>query len=75
MASPNKYPWQQACRAVLRDPDSGPLVCRVEHAITALERRLAEWDDNPGTQAESEAIREAIFNLQTLLEDHLRRTA
>jgi hypothetical protein len=50
-------------------------ICRVQSAVAALERRFAEWDEDPGSETENQAIRQAISALQTLLEMHLRKSA
>ena len=75
MATSPKYAWQEAFLAALRDPDPVRSTCRVQNAIAALERRFAGWDENPGSETENQAIRQAISALQTLLELHLRKSA
>jgi hypothetical protein len=75
MATSPKYGWQEAFVAALRDTDPMRSICRVESAVAALERRFAEWDEDPGSETENQAIRQAISALQTLLEMHLRKSA
>ena len=70
-----KYAWQEAFLTALRAADAVQPMCLVERAIAALERRFAEWDENPGSETERQAIHQAISALQTLLELHLRRSA
>jgi hypothetical protein len=75
MPTSPKYAWQEDFLAALRDTDSVRSLCQVEHAVAALERRFAEWNENPGSETENQAIRQAISALETLLELHLRKTA
>jgi hypothetical protein len=58
-----KYLWQHACSAALVQSDPSQLLSVLECAVLALERRLAEWTDMPGSQAELHAIRESTSRL------------
>lgn len=65
--------WQEACAAALGESDPVRLVGRIESAITALERRYAEWGSDPGTPAELKAIQKTIFSLERLMKQELGR--
>ena len=56
--------WRDACAAALAESDPENVVGRLQYAITALERRYAEWGSDPGTPAELNAIRQAVFALE-----------
>jgi len=59
--------WQRACSAALRQSDPRQLLSLLECAVTALEKRLAEWSDAPGTRAELCAIQESTSKLNETL--------
>jgi hypothetical protein len=59
-----RYSWWKAYSSALRESNPKKLIARIEEAMIAVERRYAEWGDNPGTPAELEAIRKAIATLQ-----------
>jgi hypothetical protein len=61
------YLWQRACSAALRQSDPRQLLSHLECAVTALEKRLAEWSDAPGTRAELCAIQESTSKLNERL--------
>ena len=61
------HAWREAFLSALNETDTKKLPGRVEYAITALERRYAEWGGDPGTQAELNAIHRAISALERRL--------
>ena len=61
--------WREACDSALQESDPKKLLGCIEYAITTLERRYAEWDTDPGTAAELNAIRKTIL----ALERHIRK--
>lgn len=66
--------WRQAFLSALNETEPDKLPGRVEYAITALERRYAEWGSDPGTQAELNAIHRAISALERLMNEKLVRS-
>jgi hypothetical protein len=62
-----RYVWQDACVAALTESDVRKKIALVERAITAIERRYAEWRDTPGTPRELKAIRRGIHDLEDVL--------
>ena len=64
--SPN-YLWQHTCSAALVQSDPNQLLSYLESAVTALEKRLAEWSQAPGNQAELHAIQDFTSQLSERL--------
>lgn len=62
--APVQYSWLEACDLALKESDPKKIPNYIEFAITALERRHAEWGRNPGTSAELNAIRWTIVALE-----------
>jgi hypothetical protein len=69
-----RHSWREACALALAESDPSKLPGRVEYAITALERRYAEWGSDPGTQAELNAIHRGISALEHLMNEKLVRS-
>jgi hypothetical protein len=67
-----RHSWREACVAALEETDVRKLGGRIEYAITALERRYAEWGEDPGTPAELKAIQKTIVALERRLEEKIR---
>ena len=65
------YAWREVCASALRESDPKKLVACLERAITAIERRYAEWEISPGTSNELRAIRNTISGLETVLREKL----
>lgn len=61
---PVRYSWLEACDLALKESDPKKIPSHIELAITALERRYAEWGRNPGTSVELNAIRWTIVALE-----------
>ena len=61
---PARDSWREACDSALGESDPQRLLGCIEYAITALERRYAQWESDPGTSAELIAIQEAILTLE-----------
>lgn len=58
-----KYKWEQFCCAALVQSDPDLLLCLLESAVVALERRFAEWNEVPGTATELHALQESTTKL------------
>lgn len=67
----SSYGWREVCVSALRESDPKKLIACIEQAITAIERRYAEWGSNPGTPDELSAIRKAISGLESLANEKL----
>ena len=57
------YQWKRSCCAAIGQSDPDQLLCLLESAIVALERRFAEWNEVPGTETELHALRESTTKL------------
>jgi hypothetical protein len=66
-----RHSWREACASALGESNPHELLGRIEYAITAIERRYAEWGTDPGTPAELNAIEKAIASLERQLEEKL----
>jgi hypothetical protein len=66
-----EYPWQSAYNAVCTESDPDNVPALLELAVVALERRSAQWDDEPGTEAEVRALLESISTLRKRLSWYL----
>ena len=62
-----KYQWQPVCDAACKESDPKKLLPMLERAVVRLERRRAEWDNDPGTKAEVRAVLESISTLRERL--------
>lgn len=65
------YTWRDICLSALRESDPKKLVASTEQAITAIERRYADWGNTPGTPDELRAIRQVISDLERQLAEKL----
>jgi biotin-(acetyl-CoA carboxylase) ligase len=63
-----RYSWWKPYASALRESERKKMIACVEEAMNAMERRYAEWGNNPGTAAELKAIRKAISALQRRVE-------
>jgi hypothetical protein len=68
-----KYRWQPVCDAVCKESDPDWLLPMLERAVVALERRSAEWYNEPGTKAEVGAVLESISTLRERLAWYLEQ--
>jgi len=68
-----RHSWREAFLSVLDESDPDKLPGRIEYAITALERRYAEWGSDPGTPAELTAIQKALSAFARLMDEDLAR--
>jgi hypothetical protein len=66
-----RYAWPEVCVSALRESDPKKLIACIDYAITAIERRHAEWESNPGTPDELRDIRKTISHLESLLKEKL----
>ncbi len=64
-----RHSWREAFLSVLDESDPDKLPGRIENAITALERRYAEWGCDPGTPAELNTIQKALSALGRLMNE------
>jgi hypothetical protein len=71
MMGRENYAWREVCVSALQEADPIRLIARIEHAVSAIERRHAEWGSNPGTSDELRDIRRAISGLESLLREKL----
>ena len=62
-----KYQWQHAYNAARMESNPDKLLPLLGCAVMALERRSAEWDNEPGTKAEVRAVLESISTLRQRL--------
>jgi hypothetical protein len=65
------YAWREVCVSALRESDPKKVIACIDDAITAIERRHAEWESNPGTPDELRLIRTTISGLEGLLKEKL----
>ena len=65
------YAWREVCVSALRESDPTKLIACIDDAISAIERRHAEWESNPGTPDELKLIRTTILGLESLLKEKL----
>jgi len=61
--------WREESAAAFAETDPCARVARIERAITAIEKRYAEWRSVPGKQRELRAIRRTIQGLSELLKE------
>jgi hypothetical protein len=66
-----RHSWREACASALTEPDPKKVPSRLEYAISALERRYAEWESHPGTSAELSAIQKTVLALERLMKEKL----
>ena len=59
-----RHSWREVCDSALGESDPQKLIGCIEYAITALERRYAEWDSDPGTRAELNSIQKTVLALE-----------
>jgi len=59
--------WREACAAALSESEERKLLPQVECAINALERRCAEWGDDPGSPEELKAILRSITEIEGVI--------
>jgi hypothetical protein len=64
-----RHSWLEAYLLAVRESDSSKLFGRIEYALTALDRRYAEWGSAPGTPAELKAIQKCIVALERLMKE------
>jgi hypothetical protein len=64
--------WHEAFASALRESDPGELIGRIEHAISAIERRCSEWEADPGSPAERKAILKCTSALKRLMKQEQR---
>jgi hypothetical protein len=62
-----RHSWGQTYASALKESDQTKLLGCIECAITALEKRYAEWGSDPGSQAELIAIQNALSALECLM--------
>jgi hypothetical protein len=67
MPHSKKYQWQIAYNTVCMESDPAKAFPLLWCAVMALERRAAEWDNEPGTEAEVSAVLESILTLRERL--------
>ena len=63
------YAWREVCALALRESDPKKLIAHLDDAITAIERRRAEWASSPGPPDELRDIRKTISSLERLLKE------
>jgi len=63
------HSWQEACSLALAESDPYKFLGRLEYAVSTLERRYAEWQENPGSPAELTAIEKTILDLDRHLQE------
>lgn len=68
-----RHSWREHWASALAESDPRKVLGRIENAITALERRYAEWESDPGTPAELTGLQKAIFSLERLMRQELER--
>jgi len=63
------HSWHHAYISALRESDPHKLLGRIEYAISAIERRYAQWGTDPGSAAELTAIKKCISTLRRLMKE------
>jgi hypothetical protein len=65
------YPWQHDYQAALLELDPEKLAQRVEAAETAIFKRLQTISQGPDSNAERQAIEDAVASLRVLKQEKL----
>lgn len=73
MGQENRHSWREACASALTESDPLKLLGCIEYALSALQRRYAEWDSDPCTSAELNSIRKTILALERHLKEKIGR--
>jgi hypothetical protein len=65
------HSWREACALALAESDPKKFIGRLDCAITALQKRYAEWESHALTPAELSQIRKAITALERRMQNQL----
>lgn len=68
------HSWREAYASALRESDPVKFIGCIEYAISKIERRISQWETDPGTPTELTALQKCISALRRRMRQEQLRT-